>query len=114
MKLFTTAAALEKLGPDFVFHTTVESESGPDAQGRVKNVYLVGKGDPSFCEDVLPTLLKSGEAKNHSCPTLQKLAEQIRARGVLEVSGPLVADASYFLVYGSALRKEACLLHHWE
>src|SRR5208337_2116259 len=35
MKLFTTAAALEKLGPDFVFRTTVESESVPDAQGRV-------------------------------------------------------------------------------
>jgi D-alanyl-D-alanine carboxypeptidase/D-alanyl-D-alanine-endopeptidase (penicillin-binding protein 4) len=97
MKLFTTAAALEKLGPNFVFRTTVESESGPDAQGRVQNLYLVGKGDPSFCEDVLPALLKSGEAKNHPCPTLQKLAEQIRARGVLEVSGPLVADASYFL-----------------
>ena len=97
MKLFTTAAGLEKLGPDFIFRTTVESESGPDAQGRVKTLYLVGKGDPSFCEDVLPALLKSGEAKNHSCPTLQKLAEQIRARGVLEVSGPLVADASYFL-----------------
>ncbi len=97
MKLFTTAAALEKLGPDFVFRTTVESESEPDAQGRVKNLYLVGKGDPSLCEDVLPTLLKSGEAKNHSYPTLQKLAEQTRARGVLEVSGPLVADASYFL-----------------
>ena len=97
MKLFTTAAALEKLGPDFVFRTTVESESGPDAQGRVKTLYLVGKGDPSFCEDVLPALLKSGQAKNQSCPTLQNLAEQLRARGVLEVTGALVADASYFL-----------------
>jgi D-alanyl-D-alanine carboxypeptidase len=97
MKLFTTAAALEKLGPDFVFRTTVESESVPDAQGRVKNLYLVGKGDPSFCEDVLPALLKSGEAKNHSSPTLQKMAEQIRARGVLEITGALVADDSYFL-----------------
>jgi D-alanyl-D-alanine carboxypeptidase/D-alanyl-D-alanine-endopeptidase (penicillin-binding protein 4) len=97
MKLFTTAAALEKLGPDFVFRTTVESESGPDAQGRVKDLYIVGKGDPSFCDSILSPLLNPGEAKNQSCQTLQNLAQQIRARGVLEVTGPLVADVSYFL-----------------
>ena len=34
MKLFTTAAALEKLGPSFVFRTTVESDSGPPACGN--------------------------------------------------------------------------------
>jgi D-alanyl-D-alanine carboxypeptidase/D-alanyl-D-alanine-endopeptidase (penicillin-binding protein 4) len=97
MKLFTTAAGLELLGPDFVFHTTVESDSGPDVQGRVQNLYLVGRGDPSFCEDILPPAANPPEAKNHPCSTLQILAEQLRARGVLEVSGPLVADDSYFL-----------------
>ena len=96
MKLFTTAAGLEKLGPDFVFRTTVESESGPDAQGHMQNLYLVGRGDPSFCEDLSPPPNDPGETKNHPCPSLQKLAEQIKARGVLEVSGPLVADDSYF------------------
>ena len=97
MKLFTTAAGLEKLGPDFVFRTTVESKSGPDAQGHVQELFLVGRGDPSLCDDVLPPLRTLGEAKNPPCPTLQKLAEQLRARGVLEVSGPLIADDSYFL-----------------
>jgi D-alanyl-D-alanine carboxypeptidase/D-alanyl-D-alanine-endopeptidase (penicillin-binding protein 4) len=97
MKLFTTAAGLEKLGPDFVFRTTVESDSAPDAQGRAQNLFLVGRGDPSFCDDVTPPLQDSAVAKTNPCPTLQKLAEQLRARGVLEVSGPLVADDSYFL-----------------
>ena len=97
MKLFTTAAALERLGPDFVFRTTVESESGPDAQGRVENLYLVGRGDPSFCEGISAPLLNPGEVKNRSCPTLQNLAQQIRTRGVLEITGALVADDSYFL-----------------
>jgi D-alanyl-D-alanine carboxypeptidase/D-alanyl-D-alanine-endopeptidase (penicillin-binding protein 4) len=97
MKLFTTAAGLEKLGPDFVFRTTVECESGPDAQGRAQNLYLVGRGDPSFCEDVLPSLPNPGEAKSHPCPTLQNLAQQAKARGVLEVSGSLLADDTYFL-----------------
>jgi len=97
MKLFTTAAALEKLGPDFVFRTTVESESGPDPQGRVKNLYLVGKGDPSFCDDSLPSPESAGEALLRPCQSLYKLAVQVRARGVLEVSGTVIADESYFL-----------------
>ena len=97
MKLFTTAAGLEKLGPDFVFRTTVESESLPDAQGRAQNLYLVGRGDPTLCEQVSQPLQGSAEVKNPPCPALQKLAEQTRARGVLEVSGALVADDSYFV-----------------
>ena len=48
MKMFTTAAALEKLGPDYIFHTTVESDAAPDAQGRVGDLYLVGRGDPNL------------------------------------------------------------------
>jgi D-alanyl-D-alanine carboxypeptidase/D-alanyl-D-alanine-endopeptidase (penicillin-binding protein 4) len=97
MKLFTTAAALEKLGPDFVFRTTVESDSGPDVQGRVQNLYLVGRGDPSFCDDTLPSPGSAGEAIVRPCSNLYKLAQQLKARGVLEVPGPLIADDSYFL-----------------
>jgi D-alanyl-D-alanine carboxypeptidase len=44
MKLFTTAAAIEKLGPDFVFRTTVEAEAAPDSSGRVGDLFLVGRG----------------------------------------------------------------------
>jgi D-alanyl-D-alanine carboxypeptidase/D-alanyl-D-alanine-endopeptidase (penicillin-binding protein 4) len=97
LKLFTTAAALEKLGPDFVFRTTVESESGPDAQGLVQNLYLVGRGDPSFCDDIALPPPNPGEAKDQPCPSLQKMAEQLKGRGVREVSGSLVADDSYFV-----------------
>jgi len=97
MKLFTTSAALEKLGPDFVFHTTVESESGPDLQGRVQNLYLVGRGDPSFCDDTFPSPGSAGEAIVRPCSNLYKLAQQLKARGVLEVPGSLIADDSYFV-----------------
>ena len=54
LKLFTTAAALQTLGPDFVFRTTVESETPPDPQGRVQDLYLVGRGDPNLGSRVLP------------------------------------------------------------
>ncbi len=96
MKLFTTAAALEKLGPDFVFRTTVESETRPDAQGRVGDLYLVGRGDPNLSGRVLPYQMpeKWEEAADRF---FEKLADQVAARGVREVEGNLVADDSYFL-----------------
>jgi len=95
MKLFSTAAALAKLGPDFVFRTTVESDSAPDTQGRIQNLSLVGRGDPTFCGDVPPPA-DSGQSKSYQCIALEDMAAQVRARGVIEVSGPLVADDTYF------------------
>ena len=96
MKLFTTAAALEKLGPDFVFRTTVESGSGPPAGGIVPILYLVGRGDPSFCGDLLAPPANPGQAANHACTALEDMAAQVRAHGVIEVAGALIADETYF------------------
>ena len=96
MKLFTTAAAVEKLGPDFVFRTTVESTALPDTNGRVGDLILVGRGDPTLGNRVIP-----GEPTPPNQPpadaVFQKLAEQVAARGVREVIGNLIADDSYFL-----------------
>ena len=96
MKLFTTAAALEKLGPGFVFRTTVESDTAPDAQGRVDDLTLVGRGDANLGSRVLPYHLKT-ERRDPADIVLRELADQVVARGVHEVKGNLVADDSYFL-----------------
>lgn len=96
MKLFTTAAAIEKLGPDFVFHTTVESETPPDAQGRVGDLLLIGRGDPNLGSRILPYQLKA-QRQDPADSTFQELADQVAAKGVREVAGNLVADDSYFL-----------------
>jgi D-alanyl-D-alanine carboxypeptidase/D-alanyl-D-alanine-endopeptidase (penicillin-binding protein 4) len=96
MKLFTTAAALEKLGANFVFHTTVEAEDAPGAEGRVQDLFLVGRGDPNLGNRVLPGLL-SPASEEPADAIFRKLAEQVVARGVREVAGNLVADDSYFL-----------------
>jgi D-alanyl-D-alanine carboxypeptidase/D-alanyl-D-alanine-endopeptidase (penicillin-binding protein 4) len=96
MKLFTTAAALEKLGPDFVFRTTVEADSAPDAAGRVQNLFLVGRGDPNLGNRVLPPPLSRANDEPADA-IFQKLAEQVAAHGVREVTGNLIADDSYFL-----------------
>ena len=96
MKLFTTAAALEKLGPDFAFRTTVEADDAPDAEGRIQDLLLVGRGDPTLGNRVLPGLLSPVSAEPAEA-IYEKLAEQVAAHGVHEVTGNLVADDSYFL-----------------
>jgi D-alanyl-D-alanine carboxypeptidase/D-alanyl-D-alanine-endopeptidase (penicillin-binding protein 4) len=96
MKLFTTATALQKLGPQFVFRTTVETEAAPDVQGRVGDLYLVGRGDPNLSNRVLPYQPDS-EREGPADAVLQQLADQVAAHGVREVQGNLVADDSYFL-----------------
>ena len=95
MKLFTTAAALEKLGPGYVFRTTVESDVAPDAQGRVANLYLVGRGDPNLGSRTFPYTYHG--PRQPADQFLQDLAGQVQAHGVREVTGPLIADDSYFL-----------------
>ena len=48
-KLFTTALALERLGPDFTFQTRVLADAPPDAEGRIHGpLRLVGGGDPNL------------------------------------------------------------------
>jgi len=95
MKMFTTAAALEKLGPDYIFHTTVESDAAPDPQGRVEDLYLVGRGDPNLGARTFPYTYHG--PRQPADKSLEELADQVKARGVREVVGKLVADDSYFV-----------------
>jgi D-alanyl-D-alanine carboxypeptidase/D-alanyl-D-alanine-endopeptidase (penicillin-binding protein 4) len=95
MKMFSTAAALEKLGPDYTSRTTVESDTPPDAQGRVPSLYIVGRGDPNLGRRTFPYTYHSAEQPAEAF--LEELAAQVKARGLREIEGTLVADDSYFL-----------------
>ena len=96
MKMFTTSAALSTLGPDFVFRTTVESSSAPDAQGRVPDLVLVGRGDPNLGSRVVPYQYNS-PPRLPADLDFEKLADQVVARGVREVTGNLYADDTYYV-----------------
>jgi D-alanyl-D-alanine carboxypeptidase/D-alanyl-D-alanine-endopeptidase (penicillin-binding protein 4) len=95
MKMFATAAALEKLGPGYTFHTTVESDAAPDAEGRVGDLYLVGRGDPNLGPRTFPYTYHG--LAQPADKAIQELAGQLKARGVREVTGMLIADDSYFV-----------------
>jgi serine-type D-Ala-D-Ala carboxypeptidase/endopeptidase (penicillin-binding protein 4) len=78
MKLFTTATALARFGPDERLETTVWAGDDP-ADGVVSSgLFLVGAGDP--------TLSTAG---------VNKLAARVRAAGVRTVQGPLRYDDSF-------------------
>lgn len=78
-KLFVSAAAFRQLGVNFRFRTAVYGDS-IDNLGRIKgDLYLKGFGDPE---------LKTSD--------LEALAYRLRAMGLRQVSGDLVADAGHF------------------
>lgn len=80
MKLFTAAAALDVLGPDFRFVTRLVSDRRPSGGVLDGDLYLVGGGDPT----VLPQ-------------TLVEMASAFaRTAGVRRVTGRLVADDTWF------------------
>jgi D-alanyl-D-alanine carboxypeptidase/D-alanyl-D-alanine-endopeptidase (penicillin-binding protein 4) len=96
MKLFTTALALAKLGPDFKFHTTLETRGSISPDGTLSgDVVLVGRGDPNLSNRKFPYELKE-EFDGPPEKVLDDLAASLVARGVREISGDVIGDDSYF------------------
>jgi serine-type D-Ala-D-Ala carboxypeptidase/endopeptidase (penicillin-binding protein 4) len=95
-KLFTTAAALALIGPDYNFRTTVETNGTLDKHGRLTgDLVLVGRGDPNLSGRELPYALRT-ERSNHPIQVLEQLADELVQKGVKYVDGDIIADDSYF------------------
>jgi D-alanyl-D-alanine carboxypeptidase/D-alanyl-D-alanine-endopeptidase (penicillin-binding protein 4) len=96
MKLFTTALALAKLGPDYKFHTTLETRGTISPDGKLSgDMVLVGRGDPNLSNRKFPYELKE-EFDGVPERVLVELVDALVARGVKEISGDIVGDDSYF------------------
>ena len=78
MKLVTAAAALDLLGPNRRFSTSVFAAAKP-AKGTVSRLYLRGYGDPTLRE-----------------ADLAAMARQVRSAGITRVSGSVIGDGGYF------------------
>ena len=93
-KVIVAAAALDVLGPDYVFTTTVTGAIGPD--GVVEgDLALIGGGDPVLSTD---EWLASGTQRYPAVNTtrFEDLADRIIAAGVTSVRGRIVGDASRY------------------
>jgi serine-type D-Ala-D-Ala carboxypeptidase/endopeptidase (penicillin-binding protein 4) len=90
MKLFTTAAALYYLGPDFRFNTFLMA-TGPIRDGVLDgDLVLYGTGDPTFSN-------RFGNNLN----VWRAFADTLQAMGVREIRGNVVGDGSYFTGSGT-------------
>lgn len=88
-KLRTTAAALHLLGPDFRFTTDLMTTAVP-AGGRLPGALIVrGGGDPTISG-------RFQADKSDITHTLREFAGALKAKGIREVDGGILLDASYF------------------
>jgi serine-type D-Ala-D-Ala carboxypeptidase/endopeptidase (penicillin-binding protein 4) len=79
MKLVTTLAALETLGPGYVWQTRVYTD-GPIVNGTLQgSLYLQGGGDPKLVSERLWLLL-----------------HRVRGLGIARIAGDIVIDRSVF------------------
>ena len=96
MKLLTTALALDTLGPDYRFRTTLETNGTLSTDGRLSgDLLLVGRGDPNISNRKFPFDSKE-EFDGPPEKVLSELADAVVARGLKEIAGDLVGDDSYF------------------
>jgi D-alanyl-D-alanine carboxypeptidase/D-alanyl-D-alanine-endopeptidase (penicillin-binding protein 4) len=85
-KLFTTAAALHYLGPEYRFPTFLLTD-GEVRDGVLEgNLILYGTGDPAISSELLDSPMVPWRA----------FASRLRELGVHTVSGNVTADASFF------------------
>jgi D-alanyl-D-alanine carboxypeptidase/D-alanyl-D-alanine-endopeptidase (penicillin-binding protein 4) len=88
LKLYTTATALAKLGPQYRWRTSVYAAAAPDRAGRVAgDLVIYGRGDPT---------ISARFSGSDPLAKIERLASDIAAAGVRRVAGDLVADESYF------------------
>ena len=95
MKLFTSALALARLGPDYRFSTQIQADRPIDASGTLDgDLFLVGGGDPSLSARPYPYQYTPGTAPtaNYSLRAIDELADQLVSLGLKRVDGNIVGD----------------------
>jgi D-alanyl-D-alanine carboxypeptidase/D-alanyl-D-alanine-endopeptidase (penicillin-binding protein 4) len=92
VKLFTTAAALDRFGVDGTFETQVVSDSGLSPDGVLKgDLWLRGGGDPAF-----GSLAYVRKHYGAAAGSIEDLVDQLSGLGVTAVRGGVHGDESRF------------------
>ncbi len=94
-KLFTTALALMRLGPDYRFNTSVLAEGRVDANGKLNgDLVLVGRGDPSLSSRIYPYTTEP--STRDPLQDIEDLAEQVSNGGLRAIAGDVIGDDSRY------------------
>jgi D-alanyl-D-alanine carboxypeptidase/D-alanyl-D-alanine-endopeptidase (penicillin-binding protein 4) len=88
LKLITSAAAIELLGPEYTFKTTLGYTGSLKRSGRLDgNIIITGGGDPS---------LGSEYFKDHYKDFMSSWLEEIKKAGIRKIKGRIITDDSYY------------------
>ena len=87
MKIYTTGVALDLLGGDYRWRTSVYANAQADQSGTLRgDLILYGRGAPDL-------VTHSQDANKAS---LAKLAEDLYGRGIRRIDGNVIGDESFF------------------
>lgn len=96
MKTVTSATALELLGEDFRFETTLEYDGELRPDGVLDgNLYIRGGGDPT---------LNSSESRTPKDSIVDAWVEAVRTAGIREITGAVIADERVFDTEGVSMK----------
>ena len=88
MKVFTSAIAFDRFGPDYQFSTDALHDGAVGPDGTVRgNLYLRGDGDPALSGKFIPG--------GPSAP-MHRLAAMVAAKGIKRITGDIIGDATAF------------------
>ncbi len=94
-KIPVAAVALERLGADFRYTTTVMAITAPQGGVIDGDLYLVGGGDPLLSSDWYPA--SNLELNPVTSPTsFDTLADRVVAAGVTQITGAVLGDGSRY------------------
>lgn len=95
MKILTAVAALETLGPDFVYETRIAATARPSADGVLDgDIYVIGGGDPVVMTDAYRRVQPRTDSDVHT--SADSLADQIIAVNLSRVTGRILVDESRY------------------
>ncbi|MBD3226162.1 MAG: D-alanyl-D-alanine carboxypeptidase/D-alanyl-D-alanine-endopeptidase [Caldithrix sp.] len=90
LKLFTSAAALDRLGGNFRIQTPLYYSGDIDSKGVLHgDVILVGKGDPTLGSTIIKKSRPLNDVLDHWVNALQK-------SGIKQIKGHIIVDISIF------------------
>lgn len=102
LKLVTTATALELLGAEYRFATTLEYDGVITDSVLTGNLYIRGSGDPSLGSSHF------APNRNSYTPDQNTFAPQwiaaLERKGIRRISGPVIADESIFDTEGVSMK----------
>lgn len=95
MKILTAVAALETLGPDFVYETRIAATDRPSADGVLDgDLYVIGGGDPVVMTDAYRRVQPRSDSDVHT--SADALADQIIAVNLNRITGRILIDESRY------------------